>query len=94
MQATMPDTLKVYDILKEAQIPEPQARAITRAIQESEKTVATDFREVLSEKLEHFATKADLASLEARLMRWMFVFWVGQLAGTVGIVFAAFKLWR
>jgi hypothetical protein len=32
MPAAVTDTLKVYDILKEAQIPEPQARAITRAI--------------------------------------------------------------
>ena len=90
----MPDTLKVYDILKEAQIPEPQARAITRAIQESDAVVATDLRGFLKETLGHFATKADLADLKAELMRWMFIFWVGQMASTVGIIFAAFRIWR
>ena len=90
----MSDTLKVYDILKEAQIPEPQARAIPRAIQESDQAVGIDLRGFLRETLEHFATKADLAHLEARLVRWMFIFWVGQMAATVGIIFGAFKLWR
>jgi hypothetical protein len=36
MNLAMVDSLKVYDILKGAQIPELQARAITQALRESE----------------------------------------------------------
>ncbi len=123
----MVDSLKVYDILKEAQIPEQQARAITQAIRESDTVVALDVRSVLEEKLAHLATKGDLAelraaakadliewkaefkgdmlhlkaelkgdmaNLKAELTRWMFLFWVGQMAATAGIIFAAFRLWR
>lgn len=108
MHSIMADSLKVYDILTAAQIPDSQARAITAAIKESESAIALDVRAVLDEKLEHLATKADLAELrveisgnkgelrgemgeiKAELMRWMFVFWIGQVAAMVGIV----KLWK
>lgn len=97
MHSTMGDSLKVYDILTAAQIPDPQARAITQAIRESDSATALDVRSVLDERLAHFATKADLADLKAELFdkiggltRWMFVFWVGQVAAMVAIV----KLWK
>lgn len=37
---------------------------------------------------------AKISKAESRLLPWMFGFWVAQLAATVGIIFAAFKLWR
>ncbi|MBI2061952.1 MAG: hypothetical protein HYT87_19605 [Nitrospirae bacterium] len=44
---------------------------------------------------ERFAMKEDLAKLEARLIRWMFIYWIGQFASIVGvltaILFAFFK---
>jgi hypothetical protein len=94
----MADTLRVCDILKDAQIPDSQARAITQAIRESDTAVALDVRTVLEERLPDVITKAvlraDLAELKAEIARWMFAFWVGQMAATAGIVFTAFKLWR
>ncbi len=36
--------------------------------------------------LEKFATKADLAELKAELMKWTFVFWVGQMAAVLAII--------
>jgi hypothetical protein len=36
--------------------------------------------------------KLDLAETKADLMRWMFIFWVGQMAVTVGLVFAGIRL--
>jgi hypothetical protein len=32
------------------------------------------------------ATKAELAEVKAELIRWMFIFWVGQIAATVALV--------
>lgn len=100
----MVDSLKVYDLLKDAQIPEPQARAITRALQDSDREVERAIGVTLDERfraledrldlrLERFATKDDLAELKvdmaglrSELIRWMFLFWVGQMAATLGMV--------
>jgi hypothetical protein len=41
-----------------------------------------------------FATKVELAETKAELVRWMFLFWVGQTAVITGVFFAAFKLFR
>ncbi len=96
----MADSLKVYDILKAAHIPGQQARAITQTLRETESAVALDVRGVLDERLQHHATRTDVAELraemsnaKAELLRRMFIFWVGQMAATVGIIFTAFKIW-
>jgi hypothetical protein len=137
MNLVMADSLKVYDILKDAQIPEHQARAITQAIRESDRNmggsvgtaleaVSADVAELKADvtglkadvtglKVEMADVKADIAGLKAdiaeirsematkdfvraaiadaksELLRWMFIFWAGQMAATVGIVFGAIK---
>jgi predicted transcriptional regulator len=97
----MTDSLKVYDILKGAQIPELQARAITNAIRTSEETSVLNAKSVLDERFPQLATKedlalvkVDLAEVKAELIPWMFVFWVGQMATTAGIVFAGLRVWK
>jgi hypothetical protein len=36
--------------------------------------------------------QACMAALEARLIKWMFLFWVGQAVTTVGLVFGVVRL--
>jgi hypothetical protein len=38
--------------------------------------------------------RAEMSALEARLLKWMFIFWAGNVAATLGIVFAALRLSR
>ena len=38
--------------------------------------------------------RTEMANLRADLLKWMFVFWIGNVAATIGIVFAAIKLIR
>jgi len=92
MHLTMTDSLKVYDILKGAQIPEHQARAITQAIQVSDSQRALSVSEVLDQRLAAMATKADLAETKAEILRWMFVFWSGQLVAMIGLLFTGIKV--
>ena len=40
------------------------------------------------------ALRTDMAALRVELIRWMFLFWVGQVATTAGIVFGALALMR
>lgn len=35
--------------------------------------------------------KVDIANVKADLVRWMFIFWVGQIGVITGILFAFFK---
>lgn len=37
-------------------------------------------------KREVFATKEDLANVKADIIKWMFIFWIGQIAVTIGLV--------
>ena len=43
--------------------------------------------EALESRLE-----ARMAAFEARIVRWMFLFWVGQAVTTVGLVFGVVRL--
>ena len=36
--------------------------------------------------------RVGLQTLETKLIRWMFLFWIGQAATTVGLVFGVLKL--
>ncbi len=102
----MADSLKVYETLKSS-LTDSQARAVTLAIQQSENEATQDIKTVLERQwrlsLETFATKTDLAGLrgevlaklaetKAELTRWMFVFWIGQVAVTVGTVLTVARM--
>jgi len=40
----------------------------------------------ITEKKDLFATKEDLANMKAEIIKWMFIFWVGQLGALVAII--------
>jgi len=42
--------------------------------------------EKILEKKDIFATKEDLANLKAEIIKWMFIFWIGQLGALVAIL--------
>lgn len=96
----MVDSLKLYQILKAGQVPEEQARAMTVAIQAAETEVTLDLQTFIRRELaameERIVQRFELrlAETKAELMSWMFIFWVGQMAVTVGLVFAGIRLTR
>ena len=80
----MVSTLKIYEILEEAKIEDKQARAITKAIEQALDNNTAEQSKVL-------ATKEDLGKLweelkvtiaegKSETVRWMFIFWLGQIA--------------
>jgi len=40
------------------------------------------------QKKDVLATKQDIAEAKTDIIKWMFIFWIGQLGATAGIVFA------
>lgn len=57
-------------------------------------TYRTELRELNEANFARFNAelRAGLAGLEARLIKWMFLFWIGQAVTTVGLVFGAVRL--
>ena len=99
----MVSTLKIYEILEQANIEDKQARAITMAIEsalesnnvEQAKILATKediskLREELKEDISKLREelKVSIAESKAEMVRWMFIFWLGQIA----VLAALFKL--
>lgn len=57
-------------------------------------TYRTELRELNETNFARFNAelRAGLAGLEARLIKWMFLFWIGQAVTTVGLVFCVVRL--
>lgn len=42
-------------------------------------------------KTSNLATKEDIANVKAEMIKWMFIFWVGQIAATFGFIILYLK---
>ena len=74
------NALKVFEILRPV-FDEKQATKIAEAVEAALETNNTDL-------LGKVATKQDLAETKAELIKWMFIFWIGQFASIVGVLTA------
>lgn len=90
------DTLKVFEILRPV-FDEKQATKIAEAVEEAIESNNGGLEKALATKADladlKAATKADLAQLEAKLvetkaeiLKWMFIFWAGQIGALLGIL--------
>ncbi|HZZ76052.1 MAG TPA: hypothetical protein VFE04_09005 [Puia sp.] len=43
-------------------------------------------RDELNNKSELLATKVDLANTKAEIIKWVFIFWLGQIGATFGFI--------
>ena len=74
------------------------AEALAQVLNETESIVKSDLATkgdliVLKSELkeEVLATRKDMEAIKSELIKWMFIFWVGQLGATLGILFVFFK---
>jgi hypothetical protein len=74
-------TTKILSILEAAQIEPPKARAIAESLELA-------FREQEEDLTKRLMTKQDGADIKAEIIKWMFLFWIGQIA----VLIAAAKL--
>lgn len=70
--------IKLYELLK-AKIVEQEAEAFVEIL---EGRVEKKFNEAK----QYLATKEDVANTKAEIIKWMFIFWAGQIAATIAIV--------
>jgi hypothetical protein len=72
-------TTKILTILEAADIEAPKARAIAESLEIALKEQEDD----LSKRL---MTKQDGSEIKAEIIKWMFLFWLGQMAATFAVV--------
>jgi hypothetical protein len=72
-------TTKILSILEAANIEAPKARAIAESLEIALREQEDD----LSKRL---MTKADGAEIKTEIIKWMFLFWLGQMAATFAVV--------
>ena len=62
---------------------------------ETAETLTTFITETVKDDVEsstkNLATKEDLANTKAEMIKWMFIFWVGQLAAMFGLLYFFIK---
>lgn len=75
--------IQLFQILK-AKLGEQEAEQLVSYVKTEVKSEFDNKREVL-------ATKEDLANSKADIIKWMFIFWIGQIAVTVGIIMMFIK---
>lgn len=83
--------IKILEIL-EQQLEPVKAKSVAKAIEQAIEENNKELREFLATKedLAKFqaATKEEIANLKAELIKWMFIFWIGQFASIVGVLTA------
>ncbi len=79
-------TTKILSILEAAQIEPPKARAIAESLEMAFKEQESDLSKQLMSKQDGSELRRDLESVKAELIKWMFLFWIGQIAVLVAII--------
>ena len=93
--------IELYEILK-PKIGEKEARTLVEYIETRVERKFEEKKDVLATKQDitdlKMATKQDIANLEIKLektradiIKWMFLFWIGQLASLIAILELFFK---
>lgn len=69
---------RLYELL----VPKMGKEASENLITYNENKIKTE----LENTCKHLASKEDLANTKSDIIKWMFVFWVGQLIATFGFI--------
>ena len=77
--------IQLFQILK-AKLGEREAEQLVSYVKGEVKNEFENKKDILATKEDVFLVKQDLHDTKAELIKWMFLFWVGQVAVTIGII--------
>ncbi|MBK0382699.1 hypothetical protein I5M32_06985 [Pedobacter sp. SD-b] len=75
--------IQLFQILK-TKLGEKEAEQLVSFIE-------TKVKDEFDAKRDSLATKEDLVNTKAEIIKWMFLFWIGQIGVTLGIIYAYIK---
>jgi len=70
--------IQLFNIIK-TRLGEKEAESLVEFVKH-------EVSEKLSDQKDYFASKADVSEAKADIIKWMFVFWIGQLAAFFAII--------
>ena len=79
-------TVKILSILEAASIESPKARAIAESIEVALRENESDLTKTLMTKEDGAKLRVEIAESKTQVIKWMFLFWIGQMAATAAIV--------
>ena len=86
--------IELYEILK-TKVGEKEAKILVEYIEAKVEKKYEEKKDVLATKEDvanlRAAIKEDIANLRADIIKWMFLFWIGQLASLLAILQIFFK---
>lgn len=85
------NTINLIDIL-ENKFEKDQAKIIAKAIDEAIGESVQQQATVLATKEDIANLKVELTNIKSELIKWMFIFWIGQIGILTGIIFAMLKI--
>ena len=85
------DVLTFVEEKFERRLSEELGKVSERITTESSKLNERLTTEIGKVNVEFAKVRQEMAELKADLIRWMFIFWVGQLGAILGILFAFFR---
>ena len=79
-------TVKILSILEAASIDPPKARAIAESLEVALRGQEEDLSKRLMTKEDGAKLRTEIAESKSEVIKWMFLFWIGQTATTAAIV--------
>ena len=79
--------IQLFQILKN-KIGEKEAEELESYVKSEIKNEFENKKDVLASKEDVLLVKEDLANVKSEIIKWMFIFWIGQTGVTLGIIFA------
>ena len=76
----------MYNILK-VKLGEKEAKALTEYVESKVENSIKKEKDVLTTKEDLFKLEVKLSETKSEIIKWMFIFWVGQIAVTLAIVY-------
>lgn len=79
-------SIEMYNILK-VKLGEKEAKALTEYVESKVENSIKKEKDVLTTKEDLFKLEVKLSETKSEIIKWMFLFWVGQIAVTLAIVY-------
>jgi len=84
------NTLKIFETLRPV-FDEQHAAKIAEAVEVALEENNRSLLDKVATKEDIFLLKTEITETKAEIIKWMFIFWIGQFVSIVSILFAFFK---
>lgn len=84
------DTLKVFGVLRK-KFDEASSEAIATAVETALETNNSALFDKVATKADMAELRIEMREMKAELIKWMFIFWIGQFASITAVLFLFFK---